>query len=405
MAGRWPWRGQAWTQGPGDPGGDPRNTGCWQAASRSAGPDKRIRAAGRPRVPGSGGAPRDAGSGRRPEPSRLRAGRRARGTPAVTPAPGKPLDPDQGYGGAQAQYGRGPGTRVPGRPPAARPGPGGSSQGQQPYPGQPHQGQPYQGQQHRRRARRMRNSGGFGRAGSPVIRQRDSALPDPAPGAKGPIAAIETDNIGAFARDLRVLRSKVGLDYPDMAEKSHYTMRTLASAAGGLRLPTLPVLIAYVIACGGDVGEWEERWGRLTRAGKKGQTALPAPRPGAGAASQDQGPRSGPGPDSAGRAADRRDLRHHLGQAARHHGNAAAGGGSSRRNYTDPVLPADNPSIPNGHTTRRRTRHGRSCEQAVAVGLPAIAFTEHLEFTAGGRGRRDRGRRDRSPLVGPDQAA
>ena len=28
----------------------------------------------------------------------------------------------------------------------------------------------------------------------------------------------------------------------------------------------------------------------------------------------------------------------------------------------------------------------RSCEQAVAIGLPAIAFTEHLEFTAGGAG-------------------
>ena len=28
----------------------------------------------------------------------------------------------------------------------------------------------------------------------------------------------------------------------------------------------------------------------------------------------------------------------------------------------------------------------RSCEQAVAVGLPAIAFTEHLEFTVGGTG-------------------
>ena len=117
----------------------------------------------------------------------------------------------------------------------------------------------------------MRNTGGFANAGGPVIRQRDSALPDPPPGGKGPIAAIETDNIAAFARDLRVLRSKVGLDYPDMAEKSHYTMRTLASAAGGLRLPTLPVLIAYVNACGGDVGEWEERWGRLTKSGKKSQ--------------------------------------------------------------------------------------------------------------------------------------
>jgi Helix-turn-helix domain len=135
----------------------------------------------------------------------------------------------------------------------------------------------------------MSNTGGFSRVGSPVIRQRDSALPDPPLSAKGPIAAIETDNIAAFARDLRVLRSRVGLDYPDMAEKSHYTMRTLASAAGGLRLPTLPVLIAYVNACGGDVTEWEERWGRLTKAGKKGYAALPA-------GDQEAGGQPGPGP-------------------------------------------------------------------------------------------------------------
>ncbi|HEY0932646.1 MAG TPA: hypothetical protein VGD91_02780, partial [Trebonia sp.] len=98
----------------------------------------------------------------------------------------------------------------------------------------------------------------------------------PPPSAKGPAAAIENDNVAAFARDLRVLRSQADLDYPDMAEKSHYTMRTLASAAGGLRLPTLPVLIAYVNACDGDVGDWEERWGRLTKSGKKPLAALPA---------------------------------------------------------------------------------------------------------------------------------
>jgi len=131
----------------------------------------------------------------------------------------------------------------------------------------------------------MRETGAFGNVGSPVIRQRDSALPDPPQGARGqgvrgagPIAAIESDSVAAFARDLRVLRGNAGLDYPDMAEKSHYTMRTLASAAGGLRLPTLPVLIAYVLACDGDVGEWEERWGKLSKPGRKGQAvALPAP--------------------------------------------------------------------------------------------------------------------------------
>jgi hypothetical protein len=40
-------------------------------------------------------------------------------------------------------------------------------------------------------------------------------------------------------------------------------MKTLASAAGGLRLPTLPVAVAYVRACGGNAGEWEERWQKL----------------------------------------------------------------------------------------------------------------------------------------------
>jgi Helix-turn-helix domain len=122
----------------------------------------------------------------------------------------------------------------------------------------------------------MRTTGAWQTASGTLITQRDTALPDPPPNAKGAIASIEADNVAAFARDLRVLRAKAGLDYPDMAEKSHYTMRTLASAAGGLRLPTLPVLIAYVRACGGDVAEWEERWGKLIRSGKKGQTALPA---------------------------------------------------------------------------------------------------------------------------------
>ena len=161
----------------------------------------------------------------------------------------------------------------------ATPGQSWAPTGQPPFHGQPYPGHPYPGQAPPEgrfgEGPGLRATGSFGRTGSPVIRQRDSALPDPPQGSKGVIAAIETDNIAAFARDLRVLRAKAGLDYPDMAEKSHYTMRTLASAAGGLRLPTLPVLIAYVNACDGDVGEWEERWDRLMKSGKKGSIALP----------------------------------------------------------------------------------------------------------------------------------
>jgi len=97
-----------------------------------------------------------------------------------------------------------------------------------------------------------------------VIRLRETAVPEERPtGAAQPVASIAPDGLEAFARDLRTLRAQADLDYPEMAETSHYEMKTLASAAGGLRLPTLPVAVAYVRACGGNVAEWEERWQKL----------------------------------------------------------------------------------------------------------------------------------------------
>ena len=97
-----------------------------------------------------------------------------------------------------------------------------------------------------------------------VIRQRESAVPDERPASAAQSAvSIAPDGLDSFARDLRALRSKAELDYPEMAETSHYTMKTLVSAAGGMRLPTLPVAVAYVRACGGNVAEWEERWQKL----------------------------------------------------------------------------------------------------------------------------------------------
>jgi hypothetical protein len=71
------------------------------------------------------------------------------------------------------------------------------------------------------------------------------------------------NELADFAKDLRELRTEAGLGYPEMAELSHYTMKTLAAAAGGLTLPTLPVTAAYVRACDGDVAEWEDRWHRI----------------------------------------------------------------------------------------------------------------------------------------------
>ena len=97
-----------------------------------------------------------------------------------------------------------------------------------------------------------------------MIRQRDTALPDEPPGGPArPVASIAPDGLEAFARDLRALRAKADLDYPEMAEASHFEMKTLAAAAGGLRLPTLPAAVAFVRACGGNLAEWEERWHKI----------------------------------------------------------------------------------------------------------------------------------------------
>ncbi|GLZ34578.1 hypothetical protein Lesp02_67650 [Lentzea sp. NBRC 105346] len=64
-----------------------------------------------------------------------------------------------------------------------------------------------------------------------------------------------------FAADLRRMREKAGSPpYRELGRRAHYSAATLSEAAGGRKLPTLAVTLAYVTACGGDAAEWEERW-------------------------------------------------------------------------------------------------------------------------------------------------
>lgn len=64
-----------------------------------------------------------------------------------------------------------------------------------------------------------------------------------------------------FAYELRRLRTESGgITYRALSSRAGYSVTTLSQAAAGEQLPTLPVVLAYVRACGGDAVRWEARW-------------------------------------------------------------------------------------------------------------------------------------------------
>lgn len=72
---------------------------------------------------------------------------------------------------------------------------------------------------------------------------------------------MDSDTISEFARGLREVRRSAGNpSYRSLERIAHYSRTTLSQAAAGRAFPSLPVTVAFVAACGGDVAEWERRW-------------------------------------------------------------------------------------------------------------------------------------------------
>jgi hypothetical protein len=64
-----------------------------------------------------------------------------------------------------------------------------------------------------------------------------------------------------FAADLRKLREAAGSPtYRVLAARVNFSAAALSDAAGGRKLPSLPVALAYVRGCDGDTEVWEGRW-------------------------------------------------------------------------------------------------------------------------------------------------
>jgi hypothetical protein len=68
-----------------------------------------------------------------------------------------------------------------------------------------------------------------------------------------------------FAFWLRDRRNQSGLTYVQLGQAAHYATSTVQAAASGNSLPTQRVALAFVRACGGDVGAWRAYWTQIRR--------------------------------------------------------------------------------------------------------------------------------------------
>ncbi len=84
-----------------------------------------------------------------------------------------------------------------------------------------------------------------------------------------------------FAGDLRRLRDQAGKpSYRELARRANYSPTALSDAAGGRKLPSLALTLAFVKACEADPAPWTKRWREL--AAEHAQPLHPnAPYPGA----------------------------------------------------------------------------------------------------------------------------
>lgn len=83
-----------------------------------------------------------------------------------------------------------------------------------------------------------------------------------------------------FAGDLRRLRDQAGKpSYRELARRANYSPTALSDAAGGRKLPSLALTLAFVRACEADPAPWTKRWREL--AVEHAQPSQPnAPYPG-----------------------------------------------------------------------------------------------------------------------------
>ena len=190
--------------------------------------------------------------------------------------------------------------------------------------------------------------------------------------------------IQSFAFDLRTLREAAGNPtYRSLARVAGFSATTLGDAAGGVKLPTLEVALAYVNACGGDTAEWQRRWQSVNRGlaaqqGSDSREELPA------------APDAGTGTGQAVRQDETRDETD-VASVADIGDAGAAGIGDAGVADVDVTGVADVEDTPRGPGTRPRAlRTLRALKRVPRFGLAALAaaaFALGLTLAHVGSGR------------------
>jgi hypothetical protein len=70
----------------------------------------------------------------------------------------------------------------------------------------------------------------------------------------------QAPSLETFLHEMRALRERAGLSIADLAQRTHFPVETIEAAEAGPGRPTLPVVEAYVRACGAEPDAWEDRW-------------------------------------------------------------------------------------------------------------------------------------------------
>lgn len=205
---------------------------------------------------------------------------------------------------------------------------------------------------------------------------------------------VESGPVARLACDLRALRQAVGgPSYRILAARANYSATVLSRAASGRELPSLPVLLAYVTACGGNPAEWEVRWRAMA-----GLSAAESAGHLENGVKAESSARANPGVAAESGARADPSIRALSDTGPENDGTAQRGPGDPEPEHPDPGEPVPDADAPHGMTPRATRNAGssrprlRALVLTVAVASGWAVALSGFAWDGGGAARTSAGR-------------